>query len=101
MERLTRLRAQLSFVVRAPRMKTLTVEIPTADVWPTADEMDSRGKIIAALQSAGIGQFVGCGGGAGAVDFSFKAEDFSGSDDLIRRTVRQHVDAEPRIRITG
>jgi hypothetical protein len=77
-------------------MKTLTVQIPTADVWPTQEEMDSRDKIVADLRAAGIGEFVGCGG----VDFSFKAEDFTATDELIRRTVSQHVAAEPRIRIT-
>ena len=56
---------------------------------------------MAALDTIGFGSAIGCGGGRGAVDFAYRVADTTTATDIVRRIIREHLQAtEPQIRIT-
>ncbi|MDP1589434.1 MAG: hypothetical protein Q8M07_16905 [Prosthecobacter sp.] len=82
-------------------MPTISVSIPVANFWPSADDLSARDSIMAALDALSFGSSVGCGGGRGAVDFSYEVTDAAAATEIAQRIVHQHLPAaEPQIRIT-
>ena len=62
--------------------------------------MSARNEIMAALDAMGFGSSIGCGGGDGAMDFSYDVADATTAAEIVRRIVREHLPAEePQIRI--
>ena len=82
-------------------MPTISVTIPVANFWPSADDLSARDNIMASLDALNFGSSIGCGGGGGAVDFSYQVTDATAATEIAQRIVREHLPAaEPHIRIT-
>ncbi len=63
-------------------MPTISVAIPITNFWPSSDELSARDGIMAALDALAFGSPIGCGGGRGAVDFSYRIADATGAPTL-------------------
>jgi hypothetical protein len=79
-------------------MPTVFVDIPVLDFWPSQDDLAARDRVIASLDALGIGSLIGCGGGRGAVDLSYRVTDTAWAMKLIQCVVLDHFPtAQPRI----
>jgi hypothetical protein len=68
----------------------LSVEIPVAgDGFPNEAELNARNKIIDELDRRKLGDFVGAGGGMGAMDFSYIVSDEPQARQMINEVVRK------------
>jgi hypothetical protein len=82
-------------------MPTVSVTIPVANFWPSDGDYSARDRVMSALDALEFGSSVGCGGGRGAVDFSYRVTDASNAAETILRIVSEHMPtAEPQVRIT-
>ena len=82
-------------------MPEISVTIPVANAWPSLDELSARDAIMADLDAVSFGSSIGCGGGCGAVDFSYRVADAGAATETVQRIVREHLPAAvPQIRIT-
>ena len=83
-------------------MPTISVSIATASFWPSTEELAARDRIMAELDTLSFGSNIGCGGGRGAVDFSYRVSDSTQAEEIIQRVIREHVPTTtPEIRITA
>jgi len=69
----------------------LSVTIPAAGTWPTADELAARNAVTRALDAAGIGTCIGAGGGLGEMDFSYEVCDESTARRAIDSAIQKHM----------
>jgi len=68
----------------------LSVEIPLAgDGFPSEKELNARNKITDELDRRKLGQFVGAGGGMGAMDFSYIVTDEPQARQTITEVVKR------------
>ena len=76
-------------------MVNLSVEIPLASDFPNPEEMTARNAIIDDLDNKKLGEFIGAGGGFGAMDFAYDVKDEEGARTIISDTIGKHLpDAE-------
>ena len=82
-------------------MPTVSVTIPVANFWPSDEDYSARDRVMSALNALGFGSSVGCGGGRGAVDFSYRVTDASNATETVMRVVREHMPtAAPQVRVS-
>ena len=63
----------------------LSIDIEVADEFPSTEDLAKRDAIESALEERGIGQFVGSGGGFGAMDLGYLCE----SEELAKQTATE------------
>jgi hypothetical protein len=72
-------------------MLSISVTIPVAGSWPSADELTLRNRVTAALTEVGIGKCKGAGGGCGEMDFSYNVSDEQVARTAIDVAMNQHL----------
>ncbi len=72
-------------------MASVFVSIPVAAAWPSAEELDARDAVIAAVGAAAAGTCTGSGGGLGVMDFSYRVADPTAARAAIERAMAEHL----------
>lgn len=72
-------------------MPHIFVEIPTADTWPSPEELSARNAVIDTLDGLAIGSCTGAGGGLGSMDFSYRVADEANARATIDDVMQRHM----------
>jgi hypothetical protein len=72
-------------------MLSISVEIPVEGDWPSAEDMDARNAVIDELDESGFGEFVGAGGGLGAMDFQYDVADAEQAKRQVAEVMQRHL----------
>jgi hypothetical protein len=72
-------------------MARISVTIPTAAQWPSQEEMQRRDRIMEQFERQVSGDFIGSGGGRGAVDFAYDVPDVAQAQRMLEEILTREL----------